>query len=117
VVSGKATLELNGGHSLNVFTNPEPLFYLQLSQMERFGIARLTTKGAVRIVENVSFMPVTNEPVEELDLVPTLQRELVEGLYKIWPKEPLPAGEYAVVQYSEGQLNMQIWDFAVKPSK
>jgi hypothetical protein len=117
VVTGKATVELNGAHSLNVFTSAEQEFYIQLSQLERFGIARLTSKGAIRIVENVTFMPVTEEVIEGLTDVPILQRELAEGLYKIWPKEPLPAGEYAVVQYSEGKLNMQVWDFAIKPSK
>ena len=40
---------------------------------------------------------------------------MAEGLYKIWPKAPLPPGEYAVVEYTPGKLNMQIWDFAVKP--
>ena len=38
-------------------------------------------------------------------------------LCKIWPKAPLAAGEYAVIQYTAGKLNMQIWDFAVKPTK
>jgi hypothetical protein len=47
-------------------------------------------------------------------LVPILQREVAEGLYKIWPKAPLPPGEYAVVEFTPGKLNMQIWDFAVK---
>jgi hypothetical protein len=38
----------------------------------------------------------------------------MDGLYKIWPKDPLPAGEYAVVQYTQGKVNMRVWDFAVK---
>src|SRR5579885_151986 len=39
IVTGKATLELQGAHSLNVFTNPEQEFYIQLSEPERYGIA------------------------------------------------------------------------------
>jgi hypothetical protein len=113
-VSGKATVEVNGANSASVFTNPEQEFYIQLSDTERFGIARLTPKGAVRIADNITYVPVTNEVVEEPEMVPTLQLELADGLYKIWPKEPLPAGEYAVVQYTEGKIDMQIWDFAVK---
>src|ERR1019366_6989905 len=42
VISGKATLEIGGAHSLNVFTDPEQEFYIQLSEPERFGIAKLT---------------------------------------------------------------------------
>ena len=114
VVSGKATLEIGGASSLNVFTDPEQEFYIQLSEMERFGIARLTTKGAVRIVENVTTLPVVNEIVEEPVMVDILKKELDSGLYKIWPKEKLPPGEYAVVEFTESKLNIQVWDFAVK---
>ncbi|MBZ5584331.1 MAG: hypothetical protein LAQ30_19380 [Acidobacteriia bacterium] len=45
VVSGKATVELDNPHSETVFTNPEQEFYIQLSDTERFGIARLTPKS------------------------------------------------------------------------
>jgi hypothetical protein len=118
IVSGKGTLELATPHSLNVFTNPSQEFYLQLAQMERFGIFKLTSKGGVRIVEKLTFMPVTKEIVEEPEMVDILRRQLTPGgLYKIWPKEPLPPGEYAVVEFTEGKLNVQIWDFAIKAAK
>ena len=118
VVTGKGAVELAGAHSANVFTNPEQELYLQLSDVERFGIAKVTTKGAVRVVENLTFMPVTKEVVEEPQMVEILQTQLApEGLYKIWPKEPLPAGEYAVIEYTAGKLNIQVWDFAIKPAK
>jgi hypothetical protein len=97
-----------------VFTDPEQEFYLQLSEQERFGIAKLTTKGAVRIVENVTTVPVVNEIVEEPTMVEILKKELDSGLYKIWPKEKLEPGEYAVVEYTENKLNIQVWDFAIK---
>jgi hypothetical protein len=114
VITGKATLELQGAHSQTVFSDPEQEFYIQLAEAERFGIARLTVKGNVRIVENVTFVPITNEVLEEPTMVDILRKQSAEGLYKIWPKEKLPPGEYAVVEYAEGKLNMQIWDFAIK---
>jgi hypothetical protein len=118
IVSGKGWLELNGAHSMTVFTNPEQEFYFQISEAQRFGIARLTPKGDVRIVENLTFVPISKEVVEEPTMVEILRRQLTsDGLYKIWPKEPLPAGEYAVVEYTEGKMNMQVWDFAIKPAK
>ena len=116
-VSGKGTLELSGAHSPNVFTNPEQEFYIQLAETERFGIAKLTSKGAVRIVENLTFVPVTKEVVEEPTMVETFQTQLADGLYKIWPKQPFEPGEYAVVEYTEGKLNIQTWDFAVQAAK
>ena len=84
-------------------------------EAERFGIAKLTSKGQVRIVENLTFMPVTKEVEEELTLVGSFQKELTQdGLYKVWPKEPLEPGEYAVVQYTAGKMNVQVFDFAIK---
>jgi len=117
MVPGKGTLELSGAHSPNVFTNPEQEFYIQLAETERFGIAKLTSKGAVRIVENLTFMPVTKEVVEEPTMVETFQKQLADGLYKIWPKQAFGPGEYAVVEYSEGKLNIQTWDFAIQAAK
>jgi hypothetical protein len=117
MVTGKGTLELSGAHSPNVFTNPEQELFIQLSETERFGIAKLTSKGAVRIVENLTFMPVTKEVVEEPTLVETFQKQLADGLYKIWPKEALEPGEYAVIEYSEGKLNIQTWDFAIQTAQ
>ncbi len=114
VVSGKATVELDNPHSQNIFTTPEQEFYIQLSETERFGIVKLTPKGNVRIVENVTIVPVTNEVVEEPLPVPILKRQLADNLYKIWPQDPLPPGEYAVVEYTDGKMNMQVWDFGVK---
>ena len=55
--------------------------------------------------------------MEEPALVETFQTQLADGLYKIWPKEALAPGEYAVVEDSEGKLNIQTWDFAVQAAK
>lgn len=116
MVSGKATLEVQGAHSKNVFTNPEQEFYIQLSETERFGIYKLLPgKGDVRVVENLTVVPVTKEIVEEPVVVESFQKELdPSGLYKIWSREPLPPGEYAVVESTEGKMNIQVWDFAIK---
>jgi hypothetical protein len=114
-ISGKATLEIDGAHSKNVFTNPEQEFYIQLAESERFGIARLTSKGNVRIVENLTYVPVTKEVVEEPVIVDVFRQQITaDGLYKIWPKEKLEPGEYAVIEYSEGKVNIQTWDFAIQ---
>jgi len=118
IVTGKGTLELDGAHSQIVFTNPEQTFYIQLSETERFGVARLTVKGAVRVVGNLTFMPITKEIVEDLSLVDIFRQQVAsEDLYKIWPKLPMEPGEYAVVQYTAGKLNEQLWDFAIAPAK
>ena len=115
VVSGRATLEIANPHSEHIITNPEQEFYIQLSETERFGIIRITPKGQVRIVENITVVPVSKEMEEERDPVEIFQKQMTpDGLYKIWPKQPFSPGEYAVVEFTQGKMNMQIWDFAVK---
>jgi hypothetical protein len=114
-ITGKATLEMTGAHSTNIFTDPQQEFYIQLSDPEGFGIARLTTKGAVRIVENLTYNPIDKTMVDEdRSMVEILHRQVANDLYKIWPKDPLPPGEYAVVQYTDGKVNIQVFDFAIK---
>ena len=119
IVAGKATLELQGKNSLNVFHNPLQEFYIQLSVEQRFGIVKLSAdKGAVRVVEKITIIPVSKEIIEEPTDVEIFRKQLTpDGLYKIWPMQPLEPGEYAVVEYTPGKMNMQIWDFAYAPAK
>lgn len=115
MVSGKATVEIPNAHSLQIFTNAEPEFYIQLAQAERFGIVKLMPKGAARVVEEITTEPVSKETFEERYPIEIFQRQMTpDGLYKIWPKQPLPPGEYAVVEFAEGKINIQVWDFAIK---
>jgi hypothetical protein len=117
VVTGKATLELDGLHSQNVLGNPEQEFYIQVSAEERFGIVKLTPEHGVRIVEKITVIPVTKEVVEEPVDVQVFRKQMTQdGLYKLWPMKPMEPGEYAVVEYTPGKTNMQVWDFAIKPA-
>jgi hypothetical protein len=116
LVAGQATVELDGERSANLVAAPGPEFYFRLANNERFGILKLTTKKNARVVQKWHIMPVTNETVEEQEEVPVLRQQIEEDLYKIWPKEPLKPGEYAVVEFTVGQRNIQIWDFAYHPA-
>ncbi len=116
IVSGKGTLEIAGPHAATVFDNPTPELYIQLSAEQRFGIFKLTESRGARVVEKVSIVPVTKEIIEEPTEVEIFRKQLTDnGLYKIWPLKPLEPGEYAVMEYTPGKLNPQIWDFAYKP--
>jgi hypothetical protein len=112
IVAGKATVLIKGEHSAFVVDSPEPEFYIRLDQREDFGFIRLTPKKGQRIVENISMVPVTKENIEEQKEVETYQREMQPGLFKIWPAKPLEVGEYALVQYTKGELNLRVWDFS-----
>jgi len=116
VVTGKSTLETNGAHSANILTIREPEFYLQLAEEERFGMIRLKPERGLRVIEKITIVPVSNEIIEEPDEVQTFRKQMTQdGLYKIWPMAALPPGEYAVVEYTPGKVNMQVWDFAIAP--
>ncbi len=115
VVAGKANVEVEGERSKTVIATDRPEFFIRLSAAERFGIVRLWTQKRVRIVQKWNIIPVTNEIIEEQQEVEVFRQQLDDNLYKIWPVEPLRPGEYAVVQYTQGKGNVQVWDFSLRP--
>jgi hypothetical protein len=116
IVPGKSTVEIKGESAAYRAPRDKPEFYLRLSDDERFGIVKLTKKKNARLLENLAILPVTNEAVEDLKLVATFKKQVSERTYKIWPEQPLEPGEYALVQYSDGALNWQVWDFGIGPA-
>jgi len=115
LVPGKATLELDGPHSSQGAANRSPEFYIRLSQDERFGIVRMGEHKGNRVIEKLTIQPVVNETQQEPDLVEVFRQQVADGLFKIWPQKPLDPGEYAVVEYSDEKVDMQVWDFFIAP--
>lgn len=114
IVSGKATVELDGPQSNFVVNSAAPQFYVRLEKVERFGIARLTPKKDSRVVEDLTIVPITKEVIEEQKEVEVFRQQLAPNVYKIWPVEPLQPGEYAVLQFTPDKMNVQVWDFAYR---
>jgi cell division protein FtsB len=115
LIPGKATLEIPGERSANIVKESSPEFFLQLSEFESFGMIKLTPQKGVRVVERLTILPVVKETQEERDTVEVFTKQLSDnGLYKIWPQEKLAQGEYAVIEYTEGKLNPQVWDFRIE---
>jgi len=115
VINGKSTLEIQGEHSANIINEDRPEFFLQLAQLESFGIFKLTPQKGVRIVEKITVVPIAKEVAEEPVKVEIFQKELSDsGLFKIWPQEALEKGEYAVVEYTPSKMNQRIWDFRIE---
>jgi hypothetical protein len=115
MIADKSTLELDGPHSTQGTANRSPEFYFRLSEDERFGIVRLSEHKGNRVVEKITIEPVVNEITQQPDLVEVFRQQVGDGLFKIWPQKPLEPGEYALVEYTEGKINMQVWDFFVAP--
>ena len=114
-VPGKSTVELDGEHAPLHLTDVRPEFYFRLSDYEGVEIVRLTPKKSVRVVENVSILQLKNDRMvdEKLDKVESFKKQEGDLLFRIWPEKPLAPGEYAVVQYADGKLDPQIWDFTI----
>lgn len=132
-LSSTQTIELKGEHArvqshlgqpaifLNIDTsdNSQPVFTQKPSdkdqQPNRYGIVRVENKKGVRIVgklnvamygkvsQKESWIPVTTSPLGDW--------------VKLTPSEPLPPGEYAVVELlDKKQINLFVWDFGVNPA-
>lgn len=114
LIADQSTLELDGPHSSNIVTDARPEFYIRLSAEERFGMVRLAEHKGNRVVEKLTIIPISKEIVEEPDLVEVFRKQVAPDVYRIWPIKPLEHGEYAVVEYTEGKVNMQVWDFAYR---
>lgn len=114
IVAGKSTVELDGLKAALALDAPRPEFYFRLAKEERMAIIRMKPGKTTRIAQTLNKIPVSNEIIEDTDIVETFKQQIAEGLYKIWPTKPLEPGEYGVVEYTEGEANLQVWDFSIR---
>lgn len=113
ILSGKATIELDGEHSAFTVREDRPDLWFRITDYQRFGIVRCQPKKDSRVVEKWNIVPVSKEVVAEREEVEIFRQQVGNELYKLWPQKPLTPGEYAVIQYTEGGRDTQIWDFRV----
>jgi hypothetical protein len=76
----------------------------------------MTAKKGVRVVQEWEVVPVTNEIIEKEQDIPVFRKQVDDGLYKIWPQQPLEPGEYALIEFTAGERNIQTWDFGCQPA-
>jgi hypothetical protein len=93
----------------------------QPSLSDRFRIVHADVKNGMRIVGAVKPQP-TGKISQEQHLVKTTTTRVGASWIKLTPTEPLPPGEYALVEMT-GQddvmgkqgMNLYVWDFGVNP--
>jgi hypothetical protein len=117
IVAGKAKLELQGTQAAVALPPEELSLYFRLDSQQRFGIARTKPLKEGRQVAIWTIEPVSKMVFFDMELVDVYRQQVKENLYKIWPTKPIPPGEYAVVQYVEGDGEIQVWDFRVAPAE
>ncbi len=113
-VAAKSTVDLEGEKASFVVGNPRPMFYLRLEKISRLGLLRMQAKKDGRRAQVLQKAPGSGEMFEEQEEVEVFRQQLAPSVYKVWPVEPLPAGEYAVYEYSPGESDIRIWDFSFK---
>lgn len=125
------TVELRGAKASVQSHTLQPEFYVNVNfdsdddtasrslppGLERFRIVRLEKKDKdkLRIVSNLK-TSLLGKVKERRELVPTKSEPLTKDWIKVTALEPLPPGEYAVVEMlNEQQMNLYVWDFGVDP--
>lgn len=117
IIAGKAIVFLEGKESKVRLKTTEPEFFFRLARQERLALVKLDVKKNERVIENVMIMPGSDEIFEEQKQVPVFKKQYQSNLYKIWPEQPLEPGEYAMVEYTDGQIQVRAWDFTIEKGK
>src|SRR6478736_8400036 len=132
-LSSTQTIELKGEHArvqshvwqptiyLNVDTsdNSQPVFTQKTSdkapQPNQYGIVRVENKKDTRIVGKLN-IAMYGKVSQKESWIPVTTSALGDWV-KLTPSQPLPPGEYAVVELlDKKQINLFVWDFGVNPS-
>jgi hypothetical protein len=113
MISGKRIVLVEGEHSETVVTVSQPEFYVRLHRLQVLGFLKLEEDDDDRIVQTWNTYRGVDYIIEEQIDIEDFRREVGRKLYLIWPREPLPPGEYALATYAPGEGNIRIWDFRV----
>jgi hypothetical protein len=124
VGASKHAFELKNPHA-NVQSHVgTPVIYLDIDEgamtdvplSGRFRILRAQTKGDLRVIGNLK-VTFTGKTSQESNYLPATVEKVGTGEWvKVIPTQPLPPGEYAVVEMlSPEEINLYVWDFGVNP--
>ena len=119
MVSGKSIVEIPGDTAAFVVSDAKQQFYFRLESNDQLALVRVSVKKAkketTRQVQTYNIAPVINEIQESEEDVEIFTRQVGDDLFQVWPKEPLPPGQYAWIEFTPGKGNTQVWDFAYAP--
>ena len=105
-----STLESGQSSQAEAMARPVPTL------ASRYRIARVSRKKESRVIGNLK-VAITGKLSQEQQLVPTTAQVFAGPWIKLSALQPLPAGEYAVVEMlGEKEMNLYVWDFGLDPS-
>jgi hypothetical protein len=116
IVAGKRKMLLEGESAEFAVDAAAPIFFIRDTSITYFGIVKLTQEKDQRLVQIIQNAGPENALFEEQEEVEVFRQQLASGVYRVWPTEPLPAGEYAFINYTPGEGDLRVWSFSVKPA-
>ena len=128
----KQTIELKGTRARVKSHLPQPTIYaninydddaatageeaVKVSKQERFKIVRVKQEKTKRVIADLK-VSLLGSMKEQRNVVPTTAESIGTDWVKITPQQPLPPGEYALVEMlTPKQMNLYVWDFSVDPN-
>ena len=87
------------------------------SPESRYAIVRVDVQPGERVIGALRVTR-AGDATQSADIIPT-KAEILTGKHwmKLTPKEPLPIGEYALMEIIQpGVINLDVWDFGVSPN-
>ncbi len=138
-LGSKQTIEIKGSHAKVQGHNPDPEFYVNISQPEaqqnasgsvatagasrdldqmpdRYRIVRADAKKDARVVSSLK-IAVYGKVTEQQKFIKTTATPVSGGWVKITPAEPLTPGEYALIEMlNPKEMNLYVWDFGINPT-
>ena len=94
--------------------SPEALFVSgKVAENSRFALLRLTVKEGNRELEAILMPLIKGKMQHQTNQIEVTQEELDKDTTKLVPRQPLPPGEYAIVEFLDDKLNLYVWDFGV----
>ena len=125
IASAKQSIELKGAHARVQSHTSTPEIYIdidsdtqtqKLDMADHFRIARATEKKDMRVIGNLKISMI-GKVSQEGSFVKTSAEKMAGDWVRVKPLEPLPPGEYAVVEMlTPKEMNLYVWDFGVNPS-
>lgn len=114
MMPGRRTFWIKGLAAQTVTSGEKPIFYMRLDSFSQFGIVRVEPQKdrERRVVMRTYIVPKAEEQFEKYEDVEVFRQQLAPLVYKVWPVEPLPVGEYAVVEFTPGESDLRVWDFS-----
>ena len=114
VVAGKSTMEVEGAESKLISEDGKPMFYVRLEKITRLMMVRLKDKKKSRVVQRVWKEPQGTEIMEDQEEIEVFRQQLAPRVYKVWPVDPIPPGNYALIEYVPGKNELRVWDFTTR---